>query len=138
MLDQIKFSGYHCESGMAIFVCSVTWNYAYSPFNQYTWFVTNLKPVYVRNQKIKFFFYISRLVWRTRMIHCLNLNMKNVMRVKINILLSLQYLDTFFLSGNNMFINKTRLPSRFALNWRSFFEGNVDNKNKIFFQNWIF
>ena len=50
------------------------------------------------------------------MIHCLNLNMKNVMRVKINILLSLQYLDTFFLSGNNMFINKTRLPSRFALN----------------------
>jgi len=48
------------------------------------------------------------------MIHCLNLNMKNVMRVKINILLSLQYLDTFFLSGIYVFINNTRLPSRFA------------------------
>ena len=33
-LVKVWFQRYRCESGIAIFVWRVNWNYAYSPFNQ--------------------------------------------------------------------------------------------------------
>ena len=34
-LIKLKFWGYRCKSGNAIFAWRVTWNYAYSPFNTF-------------------------------------------------------------------------------------------------------
>ena len=33
-LIELSFQWYRCNLGIAIFACKVTWNYAYSPFNE--------------------------------------------------------------------------------------------------------